>query len=137
MTDLITILLAILAALAPVAVPLPDTSSDVRGWATWYDAPSKQDAAAGPALRRALGRDWRGSWVRVSRIAGGEVRTVVVVLSDWCACGPRHGSPTVIDLDDRAFDALGSLGEGVIRVSIEEIEGVPTVLPATDTGGTP
>ena len=56
-----------------------------------------------------------------------------MVLSDFCSCGPRHGSPTLLDLDDRAFDALGSLGEGVITVSVEEIRGVPSELPPTDT----
>jgi rare lipoprotein A (peptidoglycan hydrolase) len=133
MTDLVTILLALLAAIAQPT--LPDTATDLRGYATWYDAPSSHDAAAGPALRRMLGRDWRGSWVRVSHVGDGEVRTVNVRLSDWCLCRDRHGEPTLIDLDDRAFDELGSLGAGVIRVSIEEIQGVPTVLPPTDTAG--
>ena len=63
MTELITVLLAILAAIA--RRPSDTATADLRGYATWYDAPSKQDAAAGPALRKALGRDWRGSWVRV------------------------------------------------------------------------
>jgi hypothetical protein len=133
MTELVTILLAILAAIAQPT--LPETAAELRGWSTWYDAPSKQDAAAGPALRKMLGRDWRGSWVRVSRVTDGEVRTVVVILSDWCACRDRHGSPTVIDLDDQAFLDLAPLGAGVVTVTVERIDGVPTSLPATDTSG--
>jgi hypothetical protein len=106
----------------------------VRGLATWYDAPSLTDAAAGPALRRALGRTWRGSWVRVTHVGDGDARWVVVRLTDWCACGDRNGRPTVIDLDDRAFAELASLGAGVIKVTVERIDGVPEAptLPPTD-----
>jgi rare lipoprotein A (peptidoglycan hydrolase) len=97
------------------------------GYATWYDAPSKHDAAAGPLLRERLG-DWRGRWVTVS--SGG--KNVTVRLTDWCACGSRHGSPTLIDLDDQAFRELAPLSRGVIRVTVEPVE---RALPATDTEG--
>lgn len=110
---------------------LPDTAiAPLRGWATWYDAPSIRDAAAGPALRRWLGRDWRGSWVVVRR---GDA-SVRVRLTDWCACGSRNGAPTLLDLDDRAFARLGRLSAGVLRVWIEgaDDEPLPT-LPATST----
>lgn len=111
----------------PVTDP-PTLGASLRGTATWYDAPSRTDAAAGPALRRALGSGWRGSWVRVS--SGGA--SVAVRLTDWCACGPRNGTPTVIDLDDRAFRVLAPLSRGVIRVAVVPID---AVLPATDTEG--
>jgi hypothetical protein len=41
-----------------------------------------------------------------------------VRLVDWCACGPRKGSPTVIDLTDQAFSQLAPLGRGVISVVV-------------------
>jgi rare lipoprotein A (peptidoglycan hydrolase) len=110
-----------------------------RGLATWYDAPSKQDAAAGPVLRKALGPGWRGSWVRVTHVSDGTVQTVTVVLSDFCACGPRHGQPTLLDLDDQAFADLAPIGAGVVTVRVEAIDGVPRdpkpTAPSTDTGG--
>lgn len=97
------------------------------GYATWYDAPSKSDAAAGPQLRERLG-DWRGRWVRVTY--GG--KSIVVQLTDWCACGKRHGTSTLIDLDDKAFRELAPLSRGVLEVSVEPVE---VALPPTDTEG--
>lgn len=101
----------------------------VKGWATWYDAPSRFDAAAGPDLRRAIGRDWRGSFVTVY---AGE-RSAIVQLTDWCACGDRHGTPTVIDLDDRTFARLAPLGTGVLKVVVEWQSGPTPTAPPTDT----
>jgi hypothetical protein len=86
-------------------------SGRVGGWATYY-AYHKGQAAAGPALRRALGAGWRGMTVTVWNGA----RHVTVRLTDWCACGPRHGVPTIIDLDTRDFDDLAPLSVGVLRV---------------------
>jgi rare lipoprotein A (peptidoglycan hydrolase) len=85
----------------------------VRGQATWYaTGPGRRHAAAGPALRRALGRDWRGEWVTV--IARGH--RITVQLTDWCRCG--HGR--VIDLSDEDFKRLAPLSTGVIKVQIKE-----------------
>jgi hypothetical protein len=81
----------------------------LTGKATWYDyVPG--GAAAGPALRKALGSHWRGRSVSACR---GDT-CVTVTLSDWCACG--HGR--VIDLDDRSFAKLAPLSAGVITVKV-------------------
>lgn len=91
---------------------------DLRGWATWYaTGPGGLTAAAGPALRKAIGPGWRGSRVLVAR--AGSLRGIEVRLVDWCACGPRHGEPTILDLSDEAFDALGRLSSGVMRVVVD------------------
>lgn len=81
----------------------------VQGSATWYGyRPGR--AAAGPALRRSLGKGWRGMTVRVCANAS----CVRVVLSDWCACkGDR-----VIDLDARSFARLAPLSRGVLGVIV-------------------
>lgn len=97
--------------------------ASISGPATWYDAPSIHDAAAGPRLRKALGRDWRGSLMQVC----GKSSCITVILSDWCACG--HGR--VIDLDDRAFARLAPLSQGIVRVSIEQVGAIGE--PATAT----
>ena len=97
------------------------------GAATWYDAPTRTDAAAGPALRDLLGSDWRGSWVTVRH----DGRSVTVRLTDWCACGDRNGKATLLDLDDVAFAELAPLAAGVIAVEVEPVADIP--LPATDT----
>jgi expansin (peptidoglycan-binding protein) len=47
------------------------------------------------------------------------------VLGDWCACGPRGGTPTVIDLDDDAFRRLANLSAGVIAVTVRTIPAPP------------
>ena len=100
---------------AAVETPPPATprGHTVVGVATYFKSPSGV-SAAGPALRAALGPGWRGQSVRVC--AG--VRCVVTVLGDWCACGPRPGGPTVIDLDDNVFAMLAPLSRGVIAVTV-------------------
>jgi hypothetical protein len=84
-----------------------------HGVATWYRYKRGQ-AAAGPALRAALGKHWRGKTVFV---CVGK-RCAKVRLTDWCACGDRNGVPTVIDLDIRTFDHLSNPARGVIRVTV-------------------
>ena len=75
----------------------PAAGRALRGYATWYaTGPDCLCAAAGPALRVSA---WRGSTVTVNGLA--------VRLIDWCACGPRHGLPTLLDLSDEAVTALG------------------------------
>ena len=85
----------------------------LSGLATWYPAGGPV-AAAGPALRAALGHDWRGQTVRV---CSGE-RCVTVQLIDWCACGDRHGQDTLLDLGLDAFTRLADPSAGVIDVTI-------------------
>lgn len=104
----------------PGRTPAPQGFTAVQGDATWYDGNRKQ-AAAGPRLRRALGPDWRGRWVRVCVDGQG---CIAVRLTDWCACG--HGR--VIDLDRRSFAALADPSRGVIPVWVTPLPD----LPATD-----
>lgn len=91
------------------AAPVDAASGSVTGKATWYVWHPGQ-AAAGPALRAALGKNWRGAYVRACTAT----RCVRVRLTDWCACpGGR-----VIDLDVRAFATLAAPSRGVIRVKV-------------------
>lgn len=108
-----------LAAKGEIAQPI------IGGHATWYAADG-QIAAAGPLLREYIGRNWRGALVQVN--SGG--RSVVVRLSDWCAC--RHGR-RLIDLSDDAFSQLAPLSRGVIDVSITRVVHRVPDPPPTDT----
>jgi rare lipoprotein A (peptidoglycan hydrolase) len=84
----------------------------VSGVATWYaTGRGKGYAAAGPALRRALGTHWRGTQVRVCARS----RCVAVVLNDWCFCARGH---RVVDLSNLDFARLAPLGRGVIPVTV-------------------
>lgn len=85
------------------------------GLATWFDDGPGLYAAAGPSLRRAIGSHWRGTIVTVcsrSRCVDG------VILSDFCACGPRHGKPTALDLSLFTFSRFTAPGRGVIEVIV-------------------
>lgn len=96
----------------PTAIPPPVRSRlahVVKGNATWYRW-HVGEAAAGPALRAALGSHWRGSRVRVC--AG--IRCVSVVLSDFCACNDHR----VVDLDVRSFARLADPSRGVLAVVV-------------------
>jgi hypothetical protein len=94
---------------SPAARPASASRAVVSGSATWYDyVPG--GAAAGPALRAALGSGWRGT--RVSVCAGG--RCVQAVLSDWCLCSGGR----VIDLDVRSFARLAPPSAGIVAVTV-------------------
>jgi hypothetical protein len=101
------------------AAPRPTKHNDtLGGYATWFaTGPDGLYAAAGPSLRQAIGSHWRGSHVLVCGVSG--TRCVEVVLNDWCACSPRHGYATVLDLSDEAFRYLAPLSRGVIRVAVD------------------
>lgn len=90
----------------------------LSGIASWYNAPTIHDAAAGPPLR--VG-NWRGRLVTVRYGS----RSVVLRLTDWCQC-PRR----LIDVDDQAFKQLAPLSKGLLKVTVTF--GGPA-LPATDT----
>ena len=81
----------------------PRTASTLRGTATWY-AYRRGEAAAGPALRAALGPGWRGSVVYVEGLR--------VRLTDWMR------ADRLIDLDSRTFAALAELSRGVLPVTV-------------------
>jgi len=102
-------------ALVAPHVPAPTATSAPRhglsGIATWYaTGPDGLYAAAGPALRQALGPGWRGRSVTVCRST-----CIRVKLVDWCACSGTR----VVDLSDEAFRALGPLSRGLLRVEVQ------------------
>lgn len=118
---LVIVMAATAATSTPTPAPTPEPTPRITpapkrvtaGLATWYRW-RPGEAAAGPALREALGSNWRGQRVRVCS-AG---RCVKVRLTDWCACGSRNGKPTVIDLDVRSFASLALPSRGVITVEV-------------------
>ena len=102
---------------APTSHPPVESPKPVRprgtqrltGLATWYAARTAH-AAAGPALRKALGHRWRGTWVLVCHRSA----CVSERLTDWCACGNGH----VIDLPVSDFRRLAPPSRGVITVGV-------------------
>lgn len=100
---------------APVAEP-PSPPATLTGVASWYYW-QKDEAAAGPALRELLGKDWRGKRVRVT--AGDN--SVVVRLTDWCQCHWKDPSERIIDLDVRSFAQLASASRGIVKVTVERV----------------
>ena len=104
---------ALALALACWGGPQPEPSptgapAGARGTASWFATGPAGVAAAGRALRDALGPSWRHSRVRVT--ANG--RSVTVTLGDWCGCpGGR-----VIDLDAGSFARLAPLSRGLVTV---------------------
>lgn len=109
----------------PAVAPTPDAlyrkpipsvrKSELSGLATWYPARTTV-AAAGPALRAALGPTWRGQEVSVC-VTGGNC--ISVALRDFCACRDRNGLPTLIDLPAVDFARLAPLSRGVVAITIE------------------
>lgn len=101
MTTLVAVVLA-----ANLALSSPHPVGGTASWYRWHGG----EAAAGPALRSALGPHWRGQVVRVC--AG--PRCIPVRLTDWCQClGTR-----LVDLDSRSFARLAPLRQGILSVTI-------------------
>ncbi len=122
-----------LPAPAPGAPPSPTTGTraasseaprsriPLRGSASWYCQPGRSPctaghpatgayAAAGPALRAALG-DWRGRTVTVSVPGRAPVE---VRLVDWCRCDGGG----LIDLYAGRFEQLAPLDAGRVPVTV-------------------
>lgn len=99
----------------------PILAHQLKGIATWYcllgvspcQAAHQRGrfAAAGPALRLALGPSWRGRVVAVS--VPGE-SPIFVTLTDWCACPSGH----TIDLYAEVFSLFKPLSEGTTDVTV-------------------
>jgi len=124
--------------LVPGAVPAPDTATLQRFTATWCAPTPRYCKGWGGDAHVAAVRSFRFGdepyWVRVSRVTSGEVRSTVVRVVSFCACMKRGGRPS-IDMSPAAFRELGPLSRGVLRVTVERIDGVPTKLPETDVIG--
>jgi hypothetical protein len=71
----------------------------------------------GTALWASPGAIVRGWHVGHVRVCAGS-RCVDVLLDGWCACGERHGSPTLLDLSAAAFARLAPLSQGVVHVEV-------------------
>jgi hypothetical protein len=103
----------------PTPAPVARTQSggggrSLAGLASWYcragvsichyrypDGPGFDAyAAAGPALRQAIGSDWRGSFVTVDGIR--------VKLVDWCQCYKGEPHEKIIDLYYDVYARTGS-----------------------------
>lgn len=89
------------------------TGNSIQGRASWYCragvsichykyGPGTMSAAAGPRLRSAIGKNWRGTVVSVT---SGSV-TVNVKLVDWCQCYKGQSHEKIIDLYWIAFKQL-------------------------------
>ncbi|MBM3255965.1 MAG: DUF348 domain-containing protein [Candidatus Moranbacteria bacterium] len=77
------------------------------GIASWYNADLDECAS----------RDHPpGTWLRVTSIANG--KQVFVRVAGY---GPQEGTGKLIDLDNKSFKQIASLGQGVVRVKVEEI----------------
>jgi len=105
-----------------------------RGWATWCaPTPTKCQGWGGDAKVGAV-RSFRFGddpyVVQVCAFEDGRTACTHVRVVSHCACGDRHGIPTVIDLSPAAFRELAPQRLGVIRV---EVSGpIRIALPATD-----
>jgi hypothetical protein len=87
----------------------------IAGKATFYDYHEGQ-AAAGPKLRAALGRHWRGTKVRVCN--GDVCIKDPITLTDWCQCYWKKPTERLIDLDDADFAKLASPRDGWFHVTV-------------------
>jgi hypothetical protein len=106
------------AVSTPAPTRKPPTSRGpvlVTGWATHWPA---RGAAAGQKLINAFHGHYLGHRIQACL---GTACTSPIVLTTSCACGPRHGKPTVVDLPIWAFEQLAPYGAGVIWITVREV----------------
>lgn len=102
-----------------VAARVPNTrgggSADLpaarRGIASWYDNGPGLYAAAGPALRT-------GNWREEELTVCTSTACVQVQITDWCQCYKGTATERLIDLSPEAFQRLGPLSLGLLKVSV-------------------
>jgi hypothetical protein len=92
------------------AVTLSAPRRSVSGQATWYRW-RPREAAAGPALRRALG-NWRGRVVTVCRIERTAAVCAKVTLTDFMR------ADRLVDLDLHTFTLFAPRERGVVKVTV-------------------
>lgn len=78
----------------------------VASWYRWRPG----EAAAGPALRRALQGRYEG---RVVLVDGIRVR-----LTDWCQCYEGTPQERIIDLDRATFARIAEPDRGLVKVEV-------------------
>ena len=77
------------------------------GIASWYDADLDECAS----------RDFPpGRWLRVTNLING--KQVFVKVAGY---GPQKGTGKIIDLDNKSFKQIAPLGQGVVKVKVEEV----------------
>jgi hypothetical protein len=122
---------------SPAVVPQPtlgpDAPTAAQKWTATYCKPTpKYCRSWGGDAHLAAVRSFKWGnepyWVRVSRVADGQVRTTTVLVVSYCDCGSHN-----IDLSIAAYRELDPTEHGRITVSVTRIDGVPTRLPNTDT----
>lgn len=101
---------------------LPVSGTSISGLASWYCQPSRSIctsgysssgmyAAAGPKLRAAIGRSWRGRRIVVCNHTTCRNLTLI----DWCQCHRGTSIEKVIDLYHAAWTSLEAPTRVVIR----------------------
>ena len=104
-----------------VSAGITEPRAGITGIASFY-VYIPGGAAAGPALRSALGPGWRGRRV-IACVTSDKKRSasdncVTVTLTDSCQCyGTR-----LIDLDWRSFSRLAPLSVGLAQVTVEPVQ---------------
>jgi hypothetical protein len=112
-------------------LPLVLALSVLTGTASWYDA-RPGTAAAGPALRRALGPGYLGTTVAVCHGSSTAQACVKVRLVTSCQCYRGEARERLIDLSKSDFAQLAPLSKGLVKVTVRIAGPAPTP-PATDT----
>jgi hypothetical protein len=131
---ILRILTALVLALGSPSPSVPPEPAAANWTATWCAPTPRYCHGWGGGAHLGAVHSFRFGdepyWVRVSRTADGVVRTTTVLIVSFCGCGGHN-----VDLSPAAFRELAPTSLGRIRVSLERVDGVPTRLPATDTGG--
>jgi hypothetical protein len=98
----------------PTLVPRIRTAvprDGIGGWATWYDV--------GPGLYGAINPRYGDKGGTAVVCGGSPFHCKTIPLVDVCACGNRHGKPTLIDLSPAAFREFAPTSRGVTWVTLQ------------------
>lgn len=122
----------------PALTTAPSAEPYQRGWATWCaPTPTQCQSWGGDARLGAMPSFRWGDAPFAARVCTDGTACTTVTVVSFCACGDRHGIPTVIDLSPAAMEAIEPDYRrlGIVRVTVEFPAGPRLTLPPTDTGG--
>ena len=102
---------------------MPARPTPLAGWATWYRASRGFGGTAHVALPSGRWTGKIGGHAAVCVFADERTRCATLPVVDFCACGPRRGRPTVVDLSIEAVRLLDlDPGRGHWPATVEVVE---------------
>lgn len=120
-----------------IGTAISAVNPNAEGWATHCEpTPDHCQSWGNGAMVGAVPTFHYGDEPYTQHLCGagrGVITCIDVLVVSNCACGDRHGIPTIIDLSPAAFDKIADLSRGIVHVRFGD---APWPTPHPDPTGT-